>query len=513
MIDLNPHQIKACKIIKESTKGIFQYPTGTGKTLIQSSSIVEDILANNQPGRVYVVLSPRILLANQLFSEIHDLLKAKEIDAQYLLVHSGKVNEEDDLDEDADVASVKNNLPYREIHSTTSSGNIKKEYERAIRENVPLIICGTYHSAFRIKASEVPLRIVHCDEAHNTVAEDKTELKGFGWIPTGFDAQSEKIFFFTATLKVSTVEGGVGMNNKASYGEILDSMTPKEAVINGLIVGPRMHVVTTVAVTDENEDAADIKAITESFKQHRSLLNIGAKILVVCKGSQHLSSLMEASKFFKDLRMVKPRLKIFDISSKYGPRINGEIVDREEFLKTLQGLDNDDEAIIFHIDILSEGIDVPGITGVMPLNNMKMSKFLQTLGRATRIHNIDRQRLKDKEILASEAAKHVKPYAWLIVPYYGEQKEELHGNFEEKIHALREYGFKAEEHIFIKQSKGAGIPVVIGHLNEVERKTNKLLEFTEEICHSLEEEEEYQRIYEATANLTNLELIEGLIDF
>jgi predicted helicase len=512
MIDLNKHQLKACKIISEATKGIFQYPTGTGKTLIQSSSIVEDIMLNKVG--VYVVLSPRILLANQLFHEIREMLKDRHVDAQYLLVHSGRVEDEDDLDEDADVASVLKHLPYREIGKTTKSAEVKKEYERAIREGVPLIICGTYHSAKKIKDSGIPLRIVHCDEAHNTVAEDKTEVKGFGWVPNGFDKQAEKIFFFTATLKVSSVEDGVGMNNKAHYGEILDSMTPKEAVNLGLIVGPRMHVVTTVAVTNDNEDAADIKAVTESFKQHHAMLNgQGAKLLVVCKGSRHLGAMMEASRFFKDLRLVRPRLKVFDISSKHGPRINGVLVDREEFLSTLQGLDDVDEALIFHIDILSEGIDVPGITGVMPLNNMKLSKFLQTLGRATRLHKTDRERLKSGEIKPCEAEKHIKPYAWLIVPYYGEQKEELHGNFEEQVKALREYGFKAEEHIFIKQSKGAGIPKIIEHMNEVERKKISVLVFAEEICHDLEEEEEYLRIYEVIADVTLNDQVKELLEF
>ena len=42
----------------------------------------------------------------------------------------------------------------------------------------------------------------------------------------------------------------------------------------------------------------------------------------------------------------------------YQPRINGKIVKREEFLKTLQSLTDQDEAIIFHIDIISEGKEI-----------------------------------------------------------------------------------------------------------------------------------------------------------
>ncbi len=315
MIILKKHQIHACHLIIENEKGIFQYPTGTGKTLIQSSSIANDIEASLTKtkkftkGKAYVVLAPRIILANQLFSEVHDRLKKLGIDAQYLLVHSGRVQDDEDVDDEQDADAVLKHLPYREMHKTTRAADIKKELERANREKVPLIICGTYHSANRIKASKIPLRIVHCDEGHNTVAEDKTEAKGFGWIPNGFDDQTDKIFFFTATLKISEVDDGVGMNNEDRYGSVLASMTPKQAVNDGLIIGPRMHVVSTAGnVNEENEDAADSVAIKDAFKEHGSLLNgQGGKVLVVCKGSKHLNKLMEITKFYKDLRMVRPR--------------------------------------------------------------------------------------------------------------------------------------------------------------------------------------------------------------
>ncbi len=501
MIILKKHQVHACHLIFEEKKGIFQYPTGTGKTLIQSSSIANDIEAlltktkKFTKGKAYVVLAPRIILANQLFSDIHDRLKKLGIDAQYLLVHSGRIQDNEDIDDEQDVDAVLKHLPYREIGKTTRSADIIKELKRANREKVPLVICGTYHSACRIKASKIPLRIVHCDEGHNTVADD---AKGFGWVPNGFDNQSDKIFFFTATLKNTDVEDGVGMNNEKRYGPLLASMTPKEAVNDGLIVGPRIHIVSTTGnVNEKNEDAADAKAIIDSFHEHNSLLNVRGKILVICKGSKHLARLMEITKFYKDLRLIRKRLKVFDISSMYGPRINGESCDRETFLRTLQGLEDEDEALIFHIDILSEGIDIPGITGVMPMNNMKLSKFLQTLGRATRLHPVDRTRLGTGEIKPCEFEKHIKPVAWLILPAYGDLKEELKGQFVNWIDGLREYGFKAEENVFIKQSKGSPIPTQLENLNKVDRKNIPgLLTFIEKTCHDFEAEEEYSKIRE-----------------
>ena len=39
------------------------------------------------------------------------------------------------------------------------------------------------------------------------------------------------------------------------------------------------------------------------------------------------------------------------------------------------------DAIIFHYDILSEGIDIPGITGVVIDRDMDLFKMQQTIGR------------------------------------------------------------------------------------------------------------------------------------
>jgi superfamily II DNA or RNA helicase len=56
---------------------------------------------------------------------------------------------------------------------------------------------------------------------------------------------------------------------------------------------------------------------------------------------------------------------------------------REHFLDKIKTATN---CLIFHYDILSEGIDVDGITGVALLRNMGMAKLQQTIGRAVRVY-------------------------------------------------------------------------------------------------------------------------------
>jgi type I site-specific restriction endonuclease len=86
-------------------------------------------------------------------------------------------------------------------------------------------------------------------------------------------------------------------------------------------------------------------------------------------------------------------------------------------------LQDNKDAIFLHVDILAEGIDLPAITGVMPIRDMKKSKLTQTLGRATRLLSEDRRRLylpdtHKEKIRPTEHHKFVKPWAWVLIPDY-----------------------------------------------------------------------------------------------
>ncbi|TXG85756.1 MAG: DEAD/DEAH box helicase [Spirochaetes bacterium] len=67
---LRQHQIEALEAINNINEGIIHLPTGTGKTFIQANAIVNNLESN----KVFVILSPRILLTNQLYSEVKSIL-------------------------------------------------------------------------------------------------------------------------------------------------------------------------------------------------------------------------------------------------------------------------------------------------------------------------------------------------------------------------------------------------------------------------------------------------------
>lgn len=468
MKQLREHQDFAEKSLSRAIKGIVNMPTGTGKTLVQSRAIVNQIAANISQPKVYVILSPRILLSNQLLGEVKDDLVENGVDAQYCIVHSGRYNDGGD-----------EFINYREILSGTSTSTVQEAYRRSVTEGVSLVISGTYHSADRIANSGVPVEIVFCDEAHYLVTEQ------FNWIVA--EPFYARIYHFTATTRETPSKNGMGMNNTELFGEILYQVTPLEMILKGEMVRPRMHIVDMDI--DPTRDEGDGLAVVEAFNEHRSLVRNGAKMLVVSKdGSDHLNSLATHPELVAMLE-THPNFNIFDISSEHGPRINGQRVRRESFLTSLQNLTDSDEAVIIHHDILAEGIDVPGITGVMPLISLGKAKFLQTLGRATRLHGKDRSRLYEGSMVADELKRFVKPHAWLIVPVYGVIGDDMYDDMKEMIRELRDYGFNPSEDVVVRQKRGKNVPVPLSTVNEMTDVMRSVFDFSADVMHELEEKD------------------------
>ena len=287
------------------------------------------------------------------------------------------------------------------------------------------------------------------------------------------------------------ISGVVKVDNKELFGEVIYSKLPIEMIYAGEILRPRMHLIDIPVdenLTDDNTLNMDVNAIISAFTQHRSVCNIAPKILITTKGSEHQNDIVNHIRF-QEFLSTRPNLKVFDITSEYKPRINNIIVKRSEFFKQLRNMTDTDEAIILHIRILTEGIDVPGITGVMLMNNPTLSQFLQNLGRATRLHKIDRIKLYAGTMKPDELKKFVKPYAYVIVPKYGFLGAEINQGVRTMIQALRKYDFNPIEHIIMADSLGHVEPVELGSLLEKDKRAQSILNEFVEMINEIEAEE------------------------
>jgi superfamily II DNA or RNA helicase len=455
-MELYNYQTDAVNTTDYNKKGILVLPTGTGKTMIQSAIIEKDISTSPNQFRMYVVNAPRIILTYQLLKEVYTYLVSKGIEVRYHFVHSGSPLDISDLEQ----LRIQTDIPFSQIGSTTSSNELTDVINDTMQLNIPLIVFSTYHSAERIEISRsfvgVPINIILNDEAHYLVQDRFYDI-----IDT---INSQRQYFFTATMKVNISPEGRGMNNVNSYGEVIYMLSPRKAIEMGKMVRPRIHFVKTDGVkTDEDFDRSLNKVIynsfntqVEYFKEHHP--NIVPKIIVATRGSSDIKSFLGSDEY-RLLREIG--VEIFAISSneEIENDVNGNKVKRQEFLKRIKevGKDNTKMMLVLHYDILTEGIDVPGLTSCMPIRNLNKSRFIQTLGRCSRLNNDDRRRLESGEINWTDTNKMNKPYAYIILPYITLTNKDDMEQHKQFVLQLRDYGFEPKEDIVFDENP-LGLP-------------------------------------------------------
>jgi len=113
--------------------------------------------------------------------------------------------------------------------------------------------------------------------------------------------------------------------------------------------------------------------------------------------------------------------------------------------------------LVLHFDILTEGIDVPGLTSCMPIRNLNKSRFIQTLGRCSRLDSEDRSRLESGEIDWTDVDSMNKPYAYIILPEITLTNKDDMAQMKQFVLQLRDYGFNPSEDI-ISDSEPLGLP-------------------------------------------------------
>jgi superfamily II DNA or RNA helicase len=371
----------------KSNKGRTVIPTGGGKTAVEAHTLRLKGLSK-EGFRIHLVLSPRIALTNQLIKEYRDY-----IGHDYLAMgfHSGR--------DEQDTTKVR-----WEEFATTNVKVVKEQVERAKTMNKHLVIFSTYHSAYKLIDLDFEMSIA--DESQYCTSKEYFE--------TIVNLKAKYKMFCTATEKwVETTDLGRGLNNETVFGSIVYQISAKELIDCGIIVAPRIHIMEADKVSKIKNSVTD-ETIKIAKEQHNLTVEQGmpySKILFAMNGTDDIR------KIIKDIEKIQeelPNHKIFTIMSndKYGAMINGKKtivinhngaqwenkISRSVFFQQLRESDN---VLIFHYDIISEGIDIDGITGVVINRNMGISKLLQIIGRALRKY---------------KANPDLKPWAWVTIP-------------------------------------------------------------------------------------------------
>jgi superfamily II DNA or RNA helicase len=355
-------------------------PTGGGKTYIM---IRHSIVMFEKGVKTILVVAPRILLANQLCSEFTEHITNAEI----MHVHSGETH----------------------YFSSTNPDRISDWVDDRI--DSPKLIFTTYNSLGKIVASGIDIDVMYCDEAHNSTRKD------FFKSVAAASMIADKKYFFTATPKNNKNPNGPGMNNIMVYGPVIEKVPAQELVESGCILPPTVIAHETDAV--RNKDTA---AIVDS----QTVINIldtldeshASKVLVAAPSTKILWNMLSQSDVIKE--MEDRGYEILHITSKHGAYVNRTKVNREVFFDTLQtwGKDPSKKFVLFHYSILSEGINVPGLTHCILLRNLPMIEMAQTIGRVIRLHHEDAKDIASGKIPAGACQMYRKSTGFVTVPVH-----------------------------------------------------------------------------------------------
>ena len=451
---LYDHQKDALKAIMENDIGRIIYPTGTGKTLIQAATIAMNILQNpittsTDCSQIHIVQVPRILLSYQILNEVYGFLNNKDINfgipAKYLVVHSGTKVDEGTLLE-------KHNHEFSEwldIDVTTKKEVIQKNIIQSRNVCRPLIIVQTYHSADNtfevLKDMGIVAKTVQNDECPYLVSSE------FGHL---LRVEREKFYSYTATQKNAHF---LGMDNEELWGPILAKMSPREAIERGIIVRPRMiYQASKNPISKEDERKSFPIFIESDWAVLNSVNNkVKNKLLVKTRGTDDMNIFINSKECE---RMIEKGIHVFVIGSndKINNWYNGEGKKRTDWLKTLQsvGADVNSEMIVLHFDILSEGIDVPGFTGISLFSAPELDKFIQNFGRTARLDKTDRQSLKEGNITTKDLKSWKKPYSYVIVHDFNDLDKSQSESISQMVSNLREYGFDPKRDVIVTSQRG-----------------------------------------------------------
>ena len=347
-IKLRSHQASTLNRMSYHKKGQVIVPTGGGKTMCMIEDVKREIKQADYR-RTFVVVAPRILLAQQLCEEFLEQITGVNV----LHVHSG------------------------ETHHTSTTKPEKIKTFCIYPLHLHTIIFTTYHSLHRIQEADIDVDSIYFDEAHNSTA------KNFFPSVEHYSAEAKRCYFFTATPKHSLTINKVGMNDSYVYGKVIVNIPAPKLVKEGYILPPKM-IVKTINVAEE--DVNECKHIVDTIDE----ISV-KKVLICARSTKQIIKLIDQTNFTQEL--ASRDYSCMYITAKTGAYIDGKKVNRDTFFDTLNtwGKDATKRFVVLHHSILSEGINVKGLEAAVFLRNMDIIGLSQTIGRVIRTGDNDKK--------------------------------------------------------------------------------------------------------------------------
>jgi hypothetical protein len=409
------HQMKAFDVSTKNSIGQISLPTGTGKTRVQIALHVSkmiDMSKRSETG-VFVIGAHRLGLCSQLLTELIEVAVNAGLPFDILFIGSERFSEDK---VHCKFRKKGFNSYVNHATSTTRSADVRSTVDSAHSKGRHVIVVSTYHSWHKMDSLDSITQATY-DEAHTLIGDSFME---------NITLVKPKItynFFFTATRRVQGESEG--MNNTDVFGEVLCEIAPRKMIQRGEIVPPKIHIIQTDIDGDYNNHSMLVNTVIAGYEQHLHLVkshvdtnfsdvDLGAKMLISTTGNLEMFELHNDDRF--QSYCIENDIKVFAFSSQEGVYCNFVKVPRNQALESMNAMSDSENAIMLHIDILTEGIDVPSVTGVIPFRELNTVKLLQTIGRGARLLKCDRKAIYAGEVAPMDFDGYVKPCVWVILP-------------------------------------------------------------------------------------------------
>ena len=362
-------------------------PTGGGKTMIMIKDLA-DRFANAERPMTIVVVAPRILLATQLCEEFFADAGINRPDVVPAHIHSGET-----------------------VHfHTTKVDRIGLFNDMCAAMQAHRIFFTTYNSLRRLNEAGIEFDVAYFDEAHNATKKNFFQEVG--------NCNAKRYYYFTATPKHTRSPYANGMNNYVVFGDIIEQCPAPELIKNGSILPP-----TVDAYEVDFERQKGIQACAGDRETLVGILDklndtTAHKILVAAPNSRIMYNLLTKTDI---IDQCKDRgFEVMHITSKYGAYVNTLKVNREQFFHQFDqwGRDPNKKFIIFHYSILSEGINVHGLTQTIFLRNLNVIEMAQTIGRVIRVNRDDAADMEAGKLIPGVCQMYRKTTGIVTVPVF-----------------------------------------------------------------------------------------------
>lgn len=389
------------------SRGIAIAPPGFGKTSVITACFDHIAAKNIQRGGkgVGLMLTPRLILNAQQAQELESIT----LD-QFQNMRKSTITFD---------SSIPNGLSIDRITDFIETCHRTQQYP---------IVVSTYKSCARL--AKLKFDIICCDEGHNVVSQ-----RVFFSVMGGLDPNSKRIFI-TATPKfgvtnelnndadsedvelgdevneqslqevpVSIRRQSRGMQNTLMYGDIVFSLSFKDAVRQGLILP--IKKVDLAGYGDVNVVEHTVDIIINSALQMKSELegvNIPSKTLFALDRHNAGQQIFSIYSNWEDIKSATG-CDVYTAFSKgedfrkngkkfYSGRDCPDV--RHAFINDFA--QNNNDAIIVHYGTLGEGVSVPSITATVLFPTDDVIRIIQNIGRAMRVLPEDRSKPRSERI-------------------------------------------------------------------------------------------------------------------